>query len=413
MHHRSKHRLALFLTAACSLLACGARDTPPPPPAEVTATVETDEERPDTKADRPRHWTVKADELQMWLHVALEPKWERNETTWLLRGEVNEELATIRVYDAGGRRFDAEVKRGREFVVELSGDEALDVVSGERLYFDFFPVDAPVPIFHGTARYAPRYTRWGGSTRLYVYRAINAVQVGNQLRFRSRATAQRGHELLRIFTDDDLAPLVVEEKPRKYRFDWSPRALLLAADPPTEPVYFEIADTGDTVHRKEAGIDLRLIQIGLSTGAPFDAWPPLNCEQDVLDCLLALEDDFDTETCGYANQVEACWGTPREPLGADEHRFRADLAEEIERWYEGDHREGRTSGARTRDAALRKLAQSDVHQLDPAQNRHSFAYDLEYFDVFWVADPVFRDSPRVWYGVYEPSGILHTIFAVN
>ena len=410
--HDIYRTLAITLVALCGFAACGAAADHEPPPV-VTTTVATDHEREDEKADRPLHWTVKADDLQMWMYTTLQPDWAEEGTTWRLRGEVNVEIETFRAYDERGRAFAAHMTGPRTFAVDFGPDRIVDVIAGARIYFDFFPRDAAPAIFHGTTRFAPRFTRWAGTRRLYVYRAINPVYSGNQLRFRGRATARRGHELVGAFTDDDAGPAITEEKPRKYRLDWSPHRLLLAADPPDDPVYFDVTDGAEAFYRKQAGIDLRVIQIGLTTGAPFEEWPPLRCEDEVRTCLQELGERHDTEACGYANEVEACFGVTDAPVGANEELFRRDLADEIVRWYDRHAADLRVRGARSKDAALAALESAPIRRMSTLEHGESFAFDLEAFDVFYVADPVFPDSERVWYGVYEPSGIVHRIYAVN
>ncbi len=369
-----------------------------------------DPRRADARTDG---WKVKFETDEMWIDTRLEPRFEHGETFWVASGEFGASLGGVRGYGADGQPFHTVRLDDRRFEVVMNTEDVLRVISGGRIFLDF--VTADFRMLHGSIVFAPRFARWDGTPRIFVYRAINPVYVGSELRFRGRAKVDDGHELEVIYTDDDAGPVQHEEEPGKYRFDWTPHALLLAADPPSDPVHFRVHDGADRRVEKTAGIDLRLVTLGLTTKNPLDAWPAPTCTTEMRECLEGLEPTEDTESCGWANQVEACLGEGvYEPDGATPDRFIEDLREALRDWYGAHEDEVRARGGRTLESALEALETDDVGEVDNVEDgEHPGDYDPEYYDIFYHSDPVYRDSARIWYGAYEPSGRLEAIWAVN
>ena len=399
--------VGLVALAACgSTLDSGTGD--PGPPGETL-----DVERLEMRADRAAEWKARALAMTMWVESTLRPEFSRGELYWVMKGRVSKDLSGFRAYASDGAPFAARLASQRTFRVVLDTEDAIKVLAGERVYFDFFAPYGAHPMYHGTVRFAPRFGKWGGTSELFVLRAVNPVVVGDQVRFRGRATAKRGHELELVYTDDEQGPHLTAESDSRWRFEWSPRSLLFAADPVDDPVRFRLFDGAERRLEKTAQLELRLVQIGLTLEPPLVAWPREACSAEVRACLAEL-DNADTESCGYANQVDACVGKGATvPPGPTPERFLDDLREELMKWYEQMERDASEFEAPPLDEVLDRVDVENVRELDDLEAEEFFDWDPEHFQIYWYPDPVFAQSDRVWYGVYERSGALRSIYAVN
>lgn len=403
----------LVLVGLLALAACGST-LEPPPDDDALVTETLDVERLEERADRAPEWKVRAPRMTMWVESTLKPEYSRGELYWVMKGRVSKDLSGFRAYTADGYAFSGHLASRRTFRVVLNTDESERVLAGERIYFDFFTPRGEHPLYHGMARFAPRFGHWSGPSGLFVLRSVNPVVVGDQVRFRGRATAKRGYELELVYTDDEQGPTMRGESDRAWRFDWSPRSVLLVADnAEDDPVRFRFYDGAERRLEKTAQLELRLVQIGLTIDPPFQAWPRQTCAEEVRACLAELEHG-DTEECGYANEVQACLGSGvAVPDGATPERFVDDLKVEIERWYEAHERDASAFDAPPLDEVLDNVDVDNVRVLDDLEAEEFFEWDPEYFRIFYHPDPVFPGSDRLWYGVYEPSGELRSIYDVN
>ncbi len=374
----------------------------------VSSTLETDVA--DERADTIGNWRVQTDGMTMWVDTVLDPVEHDGSTTWMLRGRVSKTMTGFRAYTSTGHAFDSQMVSARRFEVALSEGEVLDVVGGARVYLDFFAQRGATPMYHGAVVFAPRFANWAGSSAIYVYRSVNPVIVGDGLKFRGRASTRAGFELEMVYTADGAAALF-DDAPNAFHFDWSPRALHLAAAMPTEPVWFRGYDTATTPVEKSARLEFRLVQLGLGTEHPFDAWPPERCDSEVRSCLQTLESS-DTEACGWAPQVKPCLRTVTLPLRPDASLFARDLKDALRGWYPLHGDDVRALNGRTLQAALDAISPGRVGTVD-REEIDALGYDPEHFDVLFHPDPVFRDSDRLWYGTYDHGGTLIGIETVD
>lgn len=394
----------MMFALVCLLAACGDSD-----PSTDIQTVDTDVEV-DGKADGVGTWHARTDGMTMWLSTVLEPTSATDEPRWVVQGRVSKTLTGVRAYTASGHHFDARMVSPRKFTVTLDRDETLDVVSGERVYFDFFAKRGRDPMLHGMARFATRVTDWAGNSGVFVFRAVNPVIVGADLKFRGRASTKSGFELDFVDAEGSADPALFDDGPKKYHFDWTPAGLLAAASPQASPVRFVGQDAASTPIEKTASLQFRLIQMGLGTKAPFEAWPPPRCGAEVRACLDTL-DGADTEDCGWANEVESCGGLVTLPLGADAARFAADLRVEVADWYEIHATDVQMSNGPSLDDVLAAIDVGQVYEVS-GDEVDRLGYHPDHFAVFAHPDPVFSGSGRVWYGVYDHGGtLLHVAVA--
>lgn len=400
-----------YLALALVLSACGtATDTKEPEQGEdASTTLNTDLD--DSKADAPGTWSVKTDGLTLWVDTSLEPTFGNKQTLWVLRGRVSKSMSELRAYDVDGDVLHGAMVSARKFELLLTPDEVLEMISGGRIYLDFVPREGRTPLYHGMVQFAPRFADWAGTSAIFVFRAVNPVIVGDELIFRGRAKTKDGYELELVYTDDDAGPALYDDEPGEYHFDWTSDALMLAADPPDDPVWFRASDSASRPVQKTASLQMRLVQMGVGTDSPLLAWPRAECTAEVRTCLDGLSSP-DTSTCGWAYEVSPCLADVVLPLAADPARFVADLELTISRWYEQHEADVRAANGRTLDAALQAIDVQNVGKLIAAEV-DMFGYDPAHFDVFYHVDPVFPGSDRIWYGVYDRAGTLIGMQDVN
>ena len=398
-------RLVMFvclLVAACS----GAMETHEPGHSE-TVDVDYDDER----ADSSGSWKAKTRGFTLWVDTEVSASTSRRQVFYTVRGRVSKNLTGVRAYDETGYHYAAVNVSDRKFEVTLDASDLLRLLSGRRLYFDFFPKSGAESTYHGMTAFAPRLGSFAGSTGIFVHRAVNPVLVGDELKFRGRIKTAAGYEMDFVYTDDDAGPLLRAEGARAYRFDWAPAELILAGDRSQDPVYFRAADTAQTPVEKTAHLHFRLVQVGVGTHAPLQAWPPAVCAADVARCLAELPNG-DTEECGWASQVRACAESVPPSRRADAAAFEGDLEAAI-RVYFADHAaDVAAANGRTLTGALRAVDEANVGLVD-RDEVDALGFDPDHHDAFFHPDPVYRDSPTIWYGVYDHGAELVAMFTVN
>ena len=68
---------------------------------------------------------------------------------------------------------------------------------------------------------------------------------------------------------------------------------------------------------------------------------------------------------------------------------------------------------RTLSAALAEISVDGVGEVLDHDEIDALGYPAEHVRVFFHADPVMRDSAKLWYGVYDPAGTLLSMETVN
>jgi hypothetical protein len=199
----------------------------------------------------------------------------------------------------GARTFEIDLDEPFEINTLLSGLPilvALDTASGTPRHFD-----ARITL-------APRFARFDGTTRIVVDAPIRPVYVraADNLRYRGRFTTTSDHASPAVAVPGAASPAVTQRGPRETTFDWTFTDFAPAYDPPTDPVTMS-ALFGTTTASKSAGIDLRVVRLGLTTDDPYEVWPAPICTPTVAACVAAAPPTaVDLGACGDYRQVLPC-----------------------------------------------------------------------------------------------------------
>lgn len=157
----------------------------------------------------------------------------------------------------------------------------------------------------------PRFARFDGTTRIIVDPVIRPVYVADpvdNLRYRGRFTTTSSHTSPEVTAFDAGDPVTITQRgPLETTFDWQFPAFSLAYDPPTDPMTMRATfTTNPPVGTKHAGIDLKVVKLGLTTDDPYLTWPAPACTPTVAACYVDHLDDGDFGSCGDYRQVAPC-----------------------------------------------------------------------------------------------------------
>jgi hypothetical protein len=311
-------RTALPLFFALAVTGCGGPIDDDDAFASDTEAVNAE----DGKYDAPdAEVRVRATGMTVWIKPVATPEWRDGGTVWVLRGRASRNLTEVTTFISEDGFARAQVVSARKFEIILDGGHELNTaLSGYRFYANLAAEGGKQ--FGMTFFLAPRFARPSGSSKLYVYSTVRPVQVGQDLVYRGRVKGPAG--TLSAYTDDDSDPTVSERSAGVWNVDFDFSRLALAADPPTDPVYFRLESGGQT-YQKQAGLDVRLTHVGLTTKAPDVVWPTDHaCKPATQACLEALPAGVtDTESCGLYRDVSLCdlpWVLPGLGASPDDNR---------------------------------------------------------------------------------------------
>lgn len=342
------------------------------------------------------------------LYVQVDPRLRATTTRgrmyYKLQLRVSRPLSTARAWERTGLVRTTTLKS--EHLVEIAlGDEGMHhVLSGQPLFVELTTVDGQT--LAARLRIGARFVARRTEGQFLLHDELVPVRVGSELRLRGHYALPEGQQLAQVFTDDDAEIQLA----RDGAVDFTPFAVMLAADLPDDPVYFDTYDGAETHHRSTALVRIEVSSFGLTDGLPLDEWPAASCEAEVADCLLERErGDLETEPCGLAPAVDACLGEVVAPPASDPGLFAADLRRELWRLYASEDPVTQAPGAREVDDAVRMVDAALVQYVGPdAPGLERF--DPAHVDVWRHRDPISSGRAGHWYGAYDYEGNLLEIW---
>ncbi|MCA9521201.1 MAG: hypothetical protein KC609_09515, partial [Myxococcales bacterium] len=315
--------------------------------------------------------------------------------------------SSVSAYSHDGTTGTVTIVSKRIFEVGFTHSELVPLIGGRRLFLTIQPTGSGKPAYYAMIELQPRFTRFAGSSSIFIYSWIDPVMDGFDLVFRGRVKTPRGVTMRGAFNDDDSEPAQTQEGETRWRYDWIPAALPYSGDPVEDAIRFGGVDADGASLQKSASIEIMLRRVSFTNyRTPFLLWPAPVCADAVLSCLQALESwPSDTEGCGTARQVTPCLAQmpqpPTPPIVTKEH-FAGDLRKAIIAYY-GEHESDiLASGGNTRPQALLSVDTQRIDVVvDPDEN--ALGYDLATHLVYRHPDVVFPGSDIVWFGVYRKS----------
>lgn len=283
-------------------------------PLDLGPTTDVDEERTDGFRDTAtgeRSATVAGFTVTMNAHAIVGT--DGTNQTVVMKGTASRTITNVLSYvpdDAfgtatltGAKTFEILLDEPHEINTLLSGLPILvsiDTLTGTTRHFD-----AQVTL-------GARFARFEGTTRTIVDPIIRPIYFDSpidNLRYRGRFTTTVDHGSPEVFAFDAGDPGVVQQRgPRETTFDWQFPAFSLAYDPPSDPISMRASfNNYPYIATKHAGIDLKVVRLGLTTDDPYLTWPSPECTPTVAACYLdAQNGDGDFGACGDYRQVQPC-----------------------------------------------------------------------------------------------------------
>jgi hypothetical protein len=199
-------------------------------------------------------------------------------------------------------------KRGFEVVLETTGEQNT-LLSGSSILVDLVPSTAKKETYTARIAIEPRFARFTGSNKIFVQESIKPVYYRDgvrNLRYRGSASLDGYTASFSAITDDEGDPVVSKVSSQRYQFDWTFDRLMLAVDPPKDPVHFAAMVNGLN-YTKDAGINIAVSSVGLTTADPYLVWPAPACEAKVSACVKGKPaGTLDYADCGSYRQVSTC-----------------------------------------------------------------------------------------------------------
>lgn len=252
---------------------------------------------------------ARADGTSVWMqrNVTIEPG---DGMDLALAGRSSDELAGIRswIRDGAGGELEVEARitgpRGFELLLHDHVDAAL---SGAPIFVRLRPAGPEERFLTARLRLAPRFTRFAGSSALFVHSDIRPIFVRDEqdpLRYRGQVTSEGVADAVRVYTSaGDGSPEVTRAAGGLWIVDWSADALASALS--AEAVYFS-AGFGPDMACKSAVMQVRTAELALTVEDPDVMWPEPRCEGDVWACMQTHGDAPDLAMCGDYLEVQRC-----------------------------------------------------------------------------------------------------------
>jgi hypothetical protein len=171
----------------------------------------------------------------------------------------------------------------------------------------------------------PRLTDFGGSGIYLVQPA--PVSVGGRPVLRIDGTSSRGLQSIEVFAGEIQIPDATLLSPRALRIDLPLDHAIALAGADERITIRATSATGALT--KSARLELAMGSFELTTGDPYEVWPPATCDAAVSSCLAALAPgSLDLSSCGSYLEVAACGGSG---VLVDDVAFQAALARAADR----------------------------------------------------------------------------------
>lgn len=259
-----------------------------------------------------RELAAELPDLRLWIS----PIVRREQRAWHVEGRASVELRSVASWIPDDACGEARLTGSHSFTITLhQREEQSTLASGMPLFVTLSPLGgrrAEAAIWLG-----PRLVDGVGSTRLRWRPEVAPVWVAGDVEYRGQLVAAPGWSLV------PAPPLVARSRGRgdELRPVWTFAELADALSSEASQLSAR-ARRGDEEVSRSAGVELRVLRLGITRDDPREVWPRV-CELPVLACLEELADraaageSVDVEECGSYRQVQACGGLgggPGQPM---------------------------------------------------------------------------------------------------
>ncbi len=206
---------------------------------------------------------------------------------------------------------EARLTGARTFEVVLGGGHEINtMLSGLPLFVSIHTTTGTIRDYQARIDFGAQFARFSGSRRIFLDAGIRPVAVAdskNPLRYRARVTTKANLTSMLASTPDGVLPTLAQIGAREVHASFDYDGFAQAFGPGSMPVTFTARFTDGTTAIKRAGIDLRVLRVGLSTEDAYDVWPTPTCTPETLACLVGLRDDaVDWGQCGDYRETQVC-----------------------------------------------------------------------------------------------------------
>lgn len=388
------HRVICLIVGALVAFGCGDGVDPVEGPAETqTLTFEDD------KADSNGELRVRADGMTIWAQPQVE--FVVGEEIWRLRARSSYTLDAVSA-EIGGEQLDAFTVSARKFEVKLSASQMYENLREEPLVVTLETASGKT--FHAMFVSRARFRNTSGSSLIYPWVNIEPILIGDRAHFRARATTRRTMENLWGSNDDDSEPLTRADGPKHWVLDFVAQSIIWAASPTEDALIIVASDDQGRSYQRRSPIHMEIVEMGITSGNPVEAWPSASCEADVQACVEALPVSLETDysSCGSLRQVEPClpdFGAER-MTNTIKSRFMRGLFFSIRDTYQSQGADIEAAGGATQSEAILALGTGQMTEItDPEDD--PLGHDLSQVRVFSHPDTIFVGSDIVWIGAFD------------
>lgn len=261
------------------------------------------------KGDGQAQPKVKASGMTLWVDANARVERNNGQLSVVIRGRTSKNIAEVFSWVPDDAFGEALQTSARKFDVVLFGDHEVNtLLSGLPINVDINTSVGTIRNYHARITVAPRFAGFGGDNGLWIDSAVRPVFMRNAeptLAYRSRVHTNEVADALTITTTDHSDPAVTRIDDTTWSFGWTYAQLAPALDP-TDVIEFA-AELPDDTLEKHAGIDLRVVDLQLTTLDPEQAWPSAGCDPTVYACIAATHpQQSDLGHCGEYRPVQRC-----------------------------------------------------------------------------------------------------------
>jgi hypothetical protein len=296
-------RIASSLIMTAVLAACAVDDTADDDNLpDGPATAESAEGKADTAEGERK---VRAGQLTLTLNSTTSLVDENGERVLIVRASTSRRVEYVFSYVPDDAFGEARLIDPTHFELVLrAGHELNSILSGLPLLVQIRTETGTIRDYNARISLAPRLARFTGSSKVYLDAAVDPIYLVdplNPLHYRATLTTTANAS---SFSTTVAGAEVVADGPRAAHVDFTYDQLATVLG---GQLGVTARFANGTTGTKRAGVDVRVVRVGLTTEDPYDTWPSPTCTDETLACLVDLDDPGrDWSSCGSYRETQVC-----------------------------------------------------------------------------------------------------------